>query len=90
MQTDTLIGLMNRQISFSEKTLQDLQDLVNKYPYFQTAQFLYALNLHAKKDVRFPAELKKATCHAIDRRKLFFLTEEDSFPSELIEKLEKE
>jgi len=90
LSTDTLIGLMNRRISFSEETLQDLQNLVDEYPYFQTAQLLYALNLHAKKDIRYPVELKKAACHAGDRRKLFYLTEEESFPQELIEKLEKE
>jgi tetratricopeptide (TPR) repeat protein len=81
---------MNRRIPFSEETLQGLQDLVDEYPYFQTAQLLYALNLQARKDIRFPVELKKAACHAGDRRKLFYLTEEESFPPELIEKLEKE
>jgi hypothetical protein len=68
---------MLRQIPCDEKTLSDLQNLIEEYPYFQTAQLLYTLNLHANKDSRFNAELRKAACHAGDRKKLFYLVEDE-------------
>jgi tetratricopeptide (TPR) repeat protein len=70
---------MLRQVPFDEKTLSDLQNLIEEYPYFQTAQLLYTLNLHANKDSRFNAELRKAACYAGDRKKLFYLVEGEFF-----------
>ncbi|MDR0412572.1 MAG: hypothetical protein LBH61_02030 [Dysgonamonadaceae bacterium] len=80
MTSKQLIERMLRRIPLDEKTLPDLQNLVEEYPYFQAAQLLYTLNLHANKDSRFNAELRKAACYAGDRKKLFFLVE-DAFLS---------
>ncbi|MDR0683210.1 MAG: tetratricopeptide repeat protein [Dysgonamonadaceae bacterium] len=79
MTSKQVIELMLRQIPYDEKTLSDLQNLVEEYPYFQTAQLLYTLNLHLSKDSRFNAELRKAACHAGDRKKLFYLIEDELF-----------
>jgi hypothetical protein len=89
MQAEEIIRLMNRQTSFSEETLEDLRNLVEEYPYFQAAQLLYTLNLHANKDTRFNAELRKAACYAGDRKNLFFRIEEEFFSPEKLERLEK-
>jgi hypothetical protein len=89
MTSKQLIGLMHRQIPFDENTLPDLQNLTEEYPYFHTAQLLYTLNLHANKDSRFNAELRKAACYAGDRRKLFYLVEDEFFSQLTDENQEK-
>jgi hypothetical protein len=76
MQAKEIIELMNQPATLDEETLKDLQNLIEEYPYFQTARVLYALNLHANKDSRFNAELRKAACYTVDRKKLFYLVEE--------------
>ncbi|MDR0865961.1 MAG: tetratricopeptide repeat protein [Candidatus Symbiothrix sp.] len=89
MQAKGIIELMNQSVAPDEETLNDLQSLVEEYPYFQTARILYALNLRATKDSRFNAELRKATCYASDRKKLFYLVEEkfhQQFATEIPEK----
>jgi hypothetical protein len=85
MTSKQVMGLMLRQDSFDEKTLSDLQNLIEEYPYFQTAQLLYTLNLHANKDSHFNVALRKAACYAGDRKKLFYLVE-DKFFSPVIDK----
>jgi tetratricopeptide (TPR) repeat protein len=89
MRAEEIIGLMKGEIPYDSATLTDLQNLLEEYPYFQTAQLLYTLNLRANKDSRFNAELRKTACQSGDRRKLFYLIEDHSFPPEMIEKLEK-
>ena len=70
---------MNRQ-QFSEfvrnpatvnaETLKMLEDLVKRYPYCQTGQLLYTLNLLKEDQLQFHTQLKKAAAYAGDRRRL--------------------
>ena len=89
MRADDIIELIDRKTQFDQETLSDLENLIEEYPYFQTAQLLYALNLNACKDTRFPEQLRKTACYMGDRRKLFFLVEEEFFSPVVIESLER-
>ncbi len=68
MRREEIIDLINRQTSLDDKTLTDLQNLLEEYPYFQTAHILYTLNLQANKDTRFNAELRNIStcCRSLD------------------------
>ena len=90
MQATRIIGLIKGEIDFTEDTLYSLKNVLQEYPYFQTAQLLYTLNLQVAKDSRFNAELRKAACLVGDRRNLFYRIKSDSFPVEWIEKLERQ
>jgi hypothetical protein len=61
---------MNDPASLNSASLADLQQLVNDYPYFQSALLLHLLNLRRLQDYRFDIELKKAALFAADRRHL--------------------
>lgn len=90
MKAEDIKDLIDKKIPLTEETLSELKVLVEEYPYFQAAQLLYTLNLHAEKDSRFPAQLRKMACYLSNRKKLFFLVEDDYFSPERISKLEKE
>jgi len=90
MHTKEIIGLMKGRINYTKDTLCDLKNVVEKYPYFQTAQLLYTLNLQAINDSRFNVELKKANCYSSDRRNLSRRVKNEVFRPERIEKLKKE
>ena len=89
MQTNEIIGLIKGETDFTETTLLGLKNLVDEYPFFQTAQLLYTLNLQAVNDSRFNAELRKAACLLGDRRNLFYRIKSDYFPPEWIKTLEQ-
>jgi hypothetical protein len=60
----------------SQKTLQELEQVVASYPYFSTARMLYLKNLAVLNDARFKQELQKTAVYVPDRKMLFMLIEE--------------
>jgi len=59
----------------NEQTLTQLEDIVERYPFFQTARILYVANLFMLHDKNFGKELRKASVFVPDRTSLFMLTE---------------
>lgn len=57
------------------ETLQEIEQLLKQYPYFQSAHVLYALNLLKTGSPAYQNQLKKAVVYAGDRRKLKELLE---------------
>jgi len=88
MRTEKIIALMQGEAQYNKRTLSDLSKIIGKYPYFQTAYLLYTLNLYNLEDTHFLYELRKAAIYLNDRRKLFFLVENQFFDSEKIEVLQ--
>jgi len=88
MQCEEISGLMKGAIPFTKKTLSHLEDVIEEYPYFQTAHFLHTLNLLHLKDAHFLFDLRRTAVYAPDRKQLFFRIEENSFDPKLIEALE--
>jgi len=52
------------------KSLEEIKNLLDEFPHFQSAWILYAKNLSILKDVRFESKLKTASVHVPDRRVL--------------------
>lgn len=75
---------------YNKKTRAYLSKIIKKYPYFQTAQLLYTLNLFHLEDARFLFDLRKTAVYLNDRRKLFFLVDSRFFDSDKIEALQHE
>ncbi len=50
------------------ETLSTIQDLVEDYPYCQSAQILYTLNLYKEENIKFSNQLKIAAAYASDRQ----------------------
>ncbi len=58
-------------------TLQELEKLIEQYPYFQAVHMLYLKNLSYLQDIRLKNELTKLSVCIPDRKKLFLLLEKD-------------
>ena len=65
--------LLNRE------TLSDLHEVLERYPYFQSARLLYLKNLYLLHDASWGDELRKAALYVSDRRILFHLTEGEHY-----------
>ncbi|MBK3519083.1 hypothetical protein [Carboxylicivirga marina] len=60
-------GLLN------ENSLTALNEIVDEFPWFQTARMLLVKNLHSIEHVRFNSELKQSAAFIADRKRLYEL-----------------
>jgi tetratricopeptide (TPR) repeat protein len=56
--------------TLDSRTTPMLENLVREYPYCQTAEILYALNLNKENNFRFNTQLRTAAAYAPDRKRL--------------------
>eukprot|EP01029_Cantina_marsupialis_P022879 TRINITY_DN561_c0_g1_i1.p1 TRINITY_DN561_c0_g1~~TRINITY_DN561_c0_g1_i1.p1 ORF type:complete len:340 (-),score=70.45 TRINITY_DN561_c0_g1_i1:353-1372(-) len=55
---------------------RELKNLIDQYPYFQTAHLLLLKNLHDNQSIRFKEELRNSALFIPDRRQLFLLLQD--------------
>jgi len=79
MKRAELYQLMADPTMLSEKTLPDLKQIVDEFPYFHAVRMLYLKNLAVVEDLRLQTEIKKMAIYIPDRMKLFGLIEGQSF-----------
>jgi tetratricopeptide (TPR) repeat protein len=65
--------LMGPGESSGENSVPVLQEFVNEFPYFQSAQVLLAKSMHEQQHVRYERQLKIAAAYAGDRKILYNL-----------------
>ena len=63
--------LCNEQ-QLNNESLHQLEQIVEKYPYFDTAKLMLLKNRQDTKDPEFISELKKVAVTCCDRRRLFY------------------
>ena len=92
MDGNALKMLMENHDMLDAKTLHELSETVERYPYFNAARLLYLINLYKLNDIRLAKELKKAALCFSDRSILFRLTDAGHFeqkPQELTTELKQ-
>lgn len=75
MNINDMIQWIQHPEMLNEDTLQDLEQIVKKYPYFQTARLLYLHNLYMLHSDKFGFELRRSTLYITDRRTIFNMIE---------------
>ena len=70
---DQLIQFIERPGLLKDQTIADLKEIVDEFPYFQSAQVLYTYNLHSQANFRYEAYLKTCSIYATDRSILYRL-----------------
>ena len=81
MNRDQFIGFVKSPDTLDAGTTPMLEKLVKAYPYCQTAEILYALNLNKENNFRFNAQLRTAAAYAPDRRLLKQLLHQQRKPA---------
>ena len=71
MKSERLTILMRHPEKADRDDLRDLEDLVMRYPFFQTARIIYLKVLYSQAGVRFRNELKISTVHLTDHKQVF-------------------
>jgi len=67
MNTAKLLKYINKPQSLNRDSLDDLQNLVQLFPYSQNIQFLYLFNLSNTQDIRFGEQLQRTAICAANR-----------------------
>jgi hypothetical protein len=65
-------GRMNRQM------VGDVYELINIFPYFQSAHMILLKGLHNSEDVKFEKQLHESSLHIADREVLYYYLSNDS------------
>jgi len=73
MEYKRFIQLMNEPGDVESETMSSLQELVNEFPYFQSAHLLLARSMKEQEHIRYERQLKLASAYAPDRKVLFSL-----------------
>lgn len=71
----SITDYINNPDLLNEESLPILHDLVEQYPYYQTARMLYVTNLFVTHNPEFGKELRNASIMLADRKPLFYLME---------------
>ena len=89
MTSSEIISLLEHPGRVNASHLKELQECVDRFPYAQSFRLLFLKGLHNVGDLRFDAELRKASLYVTDRNALFQLIlmqpeeEEESAPVEV-------
>ncbi|MFC2098815.1 hypothetical protein ACFLSP_03610 [Bacteroidota bacterium] len=73
MKRENLIGYMRSPSSLSQSSLSEVEELIEVFPYFQTAHMLLAKNHHNLDSLKFHEILRSAAAFAGDRTVLYHL-----------------
>ena len=79
---DHLIQFIEKPGLLKEQTIGELKEIIDEFPYFQSAQLLYTYNLHSQANFRFAAYLKTCSIYATDRAVLYRLLQPKSSPAQ--------
>lgn len=83
MNRSDFINMMSETGTLSQQSLGEVYELVDIFPYFQSAHLLLLKGLHDNADVKFESQLKNSAIHIADREVLYYLLAEK--PVEVVE-----
>jgi len=82
MKRENLIGYMADPSSLGQSSLPEVEELIDSFPYFQTAHMLLARNHHNLDSLKFHEMLRSAAAFAGDRAILYHLIHMETSPPE--------
>ncbi|MCU4162713.1 tetratricopeptide repeat protein [Carboxylicivirga caseinilyticus] len=73
MNKTEFFDYVNSPDRLNKDTVASLNEIIEEYPWFQTARLLLVKNLHVIDHVKFNSELKTSAAYIVDRKRLFDL-----------------
>jgi len=73
MTCDQMLRCLDDPSLLNERTLGELREILDEYPYFQSAHLLFVSNLQREHNFRFSGQLKTSAVYATDRTILYQL-----------------
>lgn len=73
MQVNNFISYLTAPNQLPKVDEKELLQIVEEFPYCQTGQLMYAINLNSNNSILFEQQLKRTASHCADRNQLFEL-----------------
>jgi tetratricopeptide (TPR) repeat protein len=70
---DQFIAFIEKPHTLNEKSINNLKEIIDTFPFFQSAQILYTYNLMSQNNFRYESYLKTCAIYASDRSILYHL-----------------
>ncbi|MBS9767470.1 MAG: hypothetical protein KGV44_08010 [Flavobacteriaceae bacterium] len=71
MDTNHYLHIINQPSEINDSDTKQLEEVIAKYPYFQSARAIYIKSLQRANSFKFNDALKKTASYTVDRRVLF-------------------
>ena len=71
MQVNNFIQYLDQSEKISSISEDEIMPIIKEFPYCQTGQLMYAIQLNSNNSILFEGQLKKAASICPDRMKLF-------------------
>jgi hypothetical protein len=85
MNRNDFINMIENSSSVNRQMIGEIYELIDIFPYFQSAHLLLLKGLHKNSDVKFENQLRNSAIHINDRDVLYWLLKEDNLSTETIE-----
>lgn len=79
MEKELLYSILKGEKMHGKVTLSQLEKVVSKYPYFQTARLMLVKHLKETQHPNYLKELEKVSVECSDRNKLFYYLNDERF-----------
>ena len=73
MNKEQFFSYINSPEKLDNASLEEVSQLINDFPYFQSVHLLYIKNLFNRKDIKFDNQLKLASLYSSNRDVLYNL-----------------
>ncbi len=73
MNREEFISYLRNPASLDKKSLPEINELIEEFPFFQSGHLLFLKNLHNLDHIRFGSQLKKSSAIVVDRERLYDL-----------------
>lgn len=73
MNREEFISYVKKPASLDKRSLPEINELIEEYPFFQSGQLLFLKNLHNLDHIRFGSQLKKSSSIVSNRECLYEL-----------------
>jgi hypothetical protein len=73
MNRNDFLNLIGNTVPVNRQMISEVYDLINIFPYFQSAHLLLLKGLYNSQDVKFENQLKNSAIHVASREKLYWL-----------------
>jgi hypothetical protein len=78
MQREHFISLTEKPFTSDDRISTQLQQVIEQFPYFQTARILFLKSIFDQKSLQYDSQLKITSAYAGDRKKLYRYLQHDS------------
>lgn len=83
---DQFLQYIDKPALLREQTIAELKEIIDEFPYFQSAQLLYTYDLFSQANFRFASYLKTCSIYATDRTVLYRLLQVPNKPETSLKK----